>query len=97
VITKLKVKGCARLHEAAIVPYERSGTQTGKRPYLGVRVEDLRQIDLVKVDRAACHHVAQLTPERLLRVRLSPAAEVLLRGDDWRALGLQLLVLRGLQ
>src|ERR1700730_9836218 len=33
--------------------------------------------DFVKVDCAACHHVALLTPEALLRVGLSPAAKVL--------------------
>ena len=31
----------------------------------------------MKVDCAACHHVALLTPEALLRVGLSPAAKVL--------------------
>jgi len=31
----------------------------------------------VKVDCAACHHVALLPPEALLRVGLSPAAKVL--------------------
>jgi hypothetical protein len=34
-------------------------------------------INFVKVDRAACHHVALLTPETLLRAGLSPAAKVL--------------------
>jgi hypothetical protein len=33
--------------------------------------------DLVKVDCAACHHVALLTAEALLRQGLSPAAKVL--------------------
>jgi hypothetical protein len=33
--------------------------------------------DFVKVDCAACHHVALLTPDALLRVGLSPAAKVL--------------------
>jgi hypothetical protein len=31
----------------------------------------------VKVDCAACHHVALLTPDALLRVGLSPGAKVL--------------------
>jgi hypothetical protein len=35
------------------------------------------QATFVKVDGAACHHVALLTPEALLRVGLSPAAKVL--------------------
>jgi hypothetical protein len=33
--------------------------------------------DLVKADWAACHHVALLTPEALLKVGLNPAAKVL--------------------
>ena len=33
--------------------------------------------DLVKADCAACHQVALLTPEALLRVGLSPAAKLL--------------------
>jgi hypothetical protein len=33
--------------------------------------------DFVKVDCAACHHVALLTPEALLGVGLSPVAKVL--------------------
>ena len=33
--------------------------------------------DFVKVDCAACHHLALLTPAALLRVGLSPAAKVL--------------------
>jgi hypothetical protein len=43
----------------------------------GTRVEDLRLGDFVKIDCAACNHVALLTPEALLRVGLSPAAKVL--------------------
>ena len=39
-----------------------------------VRIEDLGRGDLVKVDCPACHHVALLTPEALLRVGQSPAA-----------------------
>jgi hypothetical protein len=41
------------------------------------RIEDLGRGDLVKVDCAACHHVALLTPDFLLRLGLSPAAKVL--------------------
>ena len=41
------------------------------------RIEDLGAGDVVKVDCAACHHVALLTPDALLRVGLSPAAKVL--------------------
>ena len=46
-------------------------------PLYAARIEDLRLGDFVKVDCAACHHVALLTPEALLRVGLSPAAKVL--------------------
>jgi hypothetical protein len=38
---------------------------------------DLGQGDFVKVDCAACHHVALLTTDALPRVGLSPAAKVL--------------------
>jgi hypothetical protein len=41
------------------------------------RIEDLGPGEFVKVDCAACHHVALLTPEALVRVGLSPAAKVL--------------------
>ena len=41
------------------------------------RIEDLGPGDFVKVDCAACHHVALLTPEVLRRAGLSPAAKVL--------------------
>jgi hypothetical protein len=43
----------------------------------GQGIEDLRLGDFVKIDCAACNHVALLTPEALLRVGLSPAAKVL--------------------
>jgi hypothetical protein len=46
-------------------------------PLYAARIEDLRLGDFVKVDCAACHHVALLTPEALLRVGLSRAAKVL--------------------
>jgi hypothetical protein len=46
-------------------------------PLYAARIEDLGVGDLVKVDCAACHHVALLTPEALISVRLSPAAKVL--------------------
>src|SRR6266478_4385665 len=36
-----------------------------------------RLADLVQVDCAACHHVALLTPDFLLRLGLSPQAKVL--------------------
>jgi len=36
-------------------------------PLYATRIEDLGQGDFVKVDCAACHHVALLTPQSLLR------------------------------
>ena len=41
------------------------------------RIEDLGPGDFVKVDCVACHHVALLTPEVLLKIGLSAAAKVL--------------------
>jgi hypothetical protein len=46
-------------------------------PLYAARIEDLGQGDFVKVDCAACQHVALLKPEVLLRVGLSPTAKVL--------------------
>ena len=46
-------------------------------PLYAVRIENLGRGDFVKVDCAACHHVALLTPEALVRAGLSPAAKVL--------------------
>jgi hypothetical protein len=45
------------------------------QPVYLARIEDLGRGDLVKVDCAACHHVALLTPDFLLRLR--PQAKVL--------------------
>jgi hypothetical protein len=46
-------------------------------PLYTARIEDLGLGDFVKVDCAACHHVALLTPDALMKVGLSPAAKVL--------------------
>ena len=46
-------------------------------PLYAARIEDLGPGDFVKIDCAAFHHVALLTPEALLRSGLSPAAKVL--------------------
>ena len=46
-------------------------------PLYAARIEDLGPGEFMKVDCAACQHVALLTPEALLRVGLSPAAKVL--------------------
>jgi len=56
---------------------EHSGNKTGMQPLYLARIGDLGHGDLVKVDCAACHHVAQLTPEFLLRLRISPQAKLL--------------------
>ena len=47
------------------------------RPLYAARIEDLGVGDFVKVDCPACHHVALLPPEALLRAGLRPAAKVL--------------------
>ena len=41
-------------------------------PLYAARIEDLGPGDFVKIDCAACHRVALLPPEALLRVGLSP-------------------------
>jgi hypothetical protein len=41
------------------------------------RIEDLGLGDFVKVDCAACHHVALLAPDFLVRLGRSPQAKVL--------------------
>jgi hypothetical protein len=46
-------------------------------PLCLARIEDLGQGDFVKVDCAACHHVALLTPDFLLLLGISPQAKVL--------------------
>jgi hypothetical protein len=60
----------------ARLEHSRNGS-AGMTPLYLARIEDLRHGDLVKVDCAACHHVALLTPEFLLRLGLSPQAKVL--------------------
>jgi hypothetical protein len=62
-------------------------------PLYATRIEDLGQGDFVKVDGAACHHVALLTPQALLRAGLSAAAKVLARGES--ANSRSLLIERG--
>ena len=47
------------------------------QPLYLTRIEDLRHGDLVKVDCAACHHVAVLTSDFLLRLGLSPGVKLL--------------------
>jgi hypothetical protein len=46
-------------------------------PLYAARIEDLGLGDLVKVDCTACHHVAVLAPEFLMRLGLSPQTKVL--------------------
>lgn len=51
-------------------------------PLYLARIEDLGRGDLVKVDCAACHHVALLTPEFMRLLGLSARAKVL--DLEWR-------------
>ena len=46
-------------------------------PLYLARIEDLGLGDFVKVDCAACHHIALLTPDFPLKLGLSPGAKVL--------------------
>ena len=61
----------------ALAVYAAVPASTGMHPLYLARIEDLGHGDLVKVDRAACHDVALLMPVFLLRLGLSPHAEVL--------------------
>jgi hypothetical protein len=56
---------------------EHSGNIDRCSPLYLARIEDLGRSDFVKVDWAACHHVALLSPEFLLRLGLSPQVEML--------------------
>jgi ribosomal protein S27E len=56
-------------------------------PLSAVRIEDLGRGDFVKVDCAACHHVALLTPEALLRIGLRSGAKVLDLKGQFRCRG----------
>jgi len=47
------------------------------QPLYLARIEDLGRGNLVLVNCTACHHVALLTPDFLLRLGLSPEAKVL--------------------
>ena len=47
------------------------------QPLYLARIEDLGRGDLVKVDCAACHHVALLMLDFLIRLGLRPQAKVL--------------------
>jgi hypothetical protein len=46
-------------------------------PLYLARIEDLGRGDLIKIDCAACHHVALLTPGALLKLGLDPRAKAL--------------------
>jgi hypothetical protein len=65
--------GSMRLHRTV----QEHGERRGMLPLYAARLEDLGSGDFVKVDCAACHHVALLTAEALLRPGLNPAAKVL--------------------
>ena len=47
------------------------------QPLRVARIEDLGRGDFVQIDCAACHHVALLTLDFLLRLGLRPQAKVL--------------------
>ena len=51
------------------------GNETGMLPLYLARIEDLGRADLVQVDCAACHHVAVLPPDFLLRLGLNPEVD----------------------
>jgi ribosomal protein S27E len=62
-----------------LAAYSRYVTWSRARP-VGMALSligTLGQSDFVKVDCAACHHVAGLAPEFLLRLGLSPQTKVL--------------------
>jgi ribosomal protein S27E len=46
-------------------------------PLYAARIEDLGRGDFVKIDCAACDHVALLAPDFLLQLGLSPRTKVL--------------------
>jgi hypothetical protein len=48
-----------------------------RAPFPLARIEDLGRGDILRVDCAACHHVALLTPDFPLRLGLSAQAKVL--------------------
>ena len=54
-----------------------TSSATAAASLYAARIEDLGSGDFVKVDCAACHHVALLTAEALLRQGLSPATKLL--------------------
>ena len=79
----IDVDAPARFHETY---QERSSARM--LPLYAARIEDLGRGDFVKVD-CACHHVALLSPEFLLRLGLSPAAKVLDLKEQVRCRGVE--------
>jgi ribosomal protein S27E len=65
-----------RLRPCAFLEHTRN-RERGMLPLYAARIEDLGQGDFVKVDCAACHHVALLTQGALLKLGFSPQAKVL--------------------
>ena len=53
-------------------------------PFYAARIEDLGLGDFVKVDCAACHHVALLTPEGVLRLGRRSELDRPRFGPIWR-------------
>ena len=56
-------------------------------PLYATRIEDLGSGDFVKVDCAACQHVALLPPDALRKAGLLPATKVLDLQDRLRCRG----------
>ena len=56
------------IERALILGHSRNIDVGGMLPLYAARIKDLGSGDLVKVDCAACHHVALLTPEVLQRL-----------------------------
>jgi hypothetical protein len=56
-------------------------------PLYAARIEDLERGDLLKVDCSACHHVALITPEVLIRAGLNPVVRVLDLKERFRCRG----------
>ena len=56
-------------------PWDIPGTEIGMMPLYLAQIEDLRQGEFVKVDCAACHHVALLTPAAFVEAQVEPCGQ----------------------
>jgi hypothetical protein len=84
---RLSVSDAIAVDEIRERPKNIPRTKTGMQLLYLARIEDLGRGDLVKVDCAACDHVALLTSEFLLRLGLSPQTKVLDLKDRVRCHG----------